>query len=87
MIGGVTEIPAGSVALITGGTGGFGRAVAAKPRDLDVTAVLAGLDRGRNRQVAADLGCPFVALDGPDRLAHEAGGAEVEAEPGSLDAG
>ena len=34
----------GSVALITGGTGGFGRALAARLRDADVRVVLADLD-------------------------------------------
>jgi NAD(P)-dependent dehydrogenase (short-subunit alcohol dehydrogenase family) len=77
---------AGSVALITGGTGGFGRALAKKLRALDVTAVLADLDSERNRQVATDLGCPFVALDVTDRAANEAVVAQVEAEHGRLDA-
>ena len=76
----------GSVALITGGTGGFGRALAAKLRALDVTAVLADLDTERNRQVAADLGCPFVVLDVTDRAANEAVVAQVEAGHGRLDA-
>jgi NAD(P)-dependent dehydrogenase (short-subunit alcohol dehydrogenase family) len=77
---------AGSVALITGGTGGFGRALAAKLRALDVTVVLADLDSERNRQVAADLDCPFVVLDVTDRAANEAVVAQVEAEHGRLDA-
>jgi NAD(P)-dependent dehydrogenase (short-subunit alcohol dehydrogenase family) len=76
----------GSVALITGGTGGFGRALAAKLRERDVTAVLADLDSERNRQVAADLGCPFVVLDVTDRAANEAVVAQIEAEHGRLDA-
>jgi NAD(P)-dependent dehydrogenase (short-subunit alcohol dehydrogenase family) len=76
----------GSVALITGGTGGFGRALATKLRALDVIAVLADLDSERNRQVAADLGCPFVVLDVTDRAANEAVVAQVEAEHGRLDA-
>jgi NAD(P)-dependent dehydrogenase (short-subunit alcohol dehydrogenase family) len=76
----------GSVALITGGTGGFGRALATKLREREVTAVLADLDSERNRQVAADLGCPFVALDVTDRKANEAVVAQVEAEHGRLDA-
>ena len=76
----------GSVALVTGGTGGFGRALATKLRALDVTAVLADLDSERNRQVAADLGCPFVVLDVTDRAANEAVVAQVEAEHGRLDA-
>jgi NAD(P)-dependent dehydrogenase (short-subunit alcohol dehydrogenase family) len=76
----------GSVALITGGTGGFGRALAAKLRERDVTAVLADLDGERNRSVAEELGCPFVALDVTDRAANEAVVAQVEAEHGRLDA-
>ena len=76
----------GSVALITGGTGGFGRALATKLKALDVTAVLADLDSERNRQVAADLGCPFVVLDVTDRAANEAVVAQIEAEHGRLDA-
>ncbi|SEO84721.1 SDR family oxidoreductase [Trujillonella endophytica] len=76
----------GSVALITGGTGGFGRALAATLRERDVTAVLADLDGERNRQVAADLGCPFVVLDVTDRAANAAVVAQVEAEHGRLDA-
>ncbi len=76
----------GSVALITGGTGGFGRALAAKLKERDVTAVLADLDSDRSRQVAADLGCPFVVLDVTDRAANERVVAQVEAEHGRLDA-
>jgi NAD(P)-dependent dehydrogenase (short-subunit alcohol dehydrogenase family) len=76
----------GAVALITGGTGGFGRALATKLRDAGVTAVLADLDTERNRKVAADLGCPFVALDVTDRAANEAVVAQVESEHGRLDA-
>ena len=59
----------GSVALITGGTGGFGRALATKLRERDITAVLADLDTERNRSVAEELGCPFAALDVTDRVA------------------
>ncbi len=78
--------PPGSVALITGGTGGFGRALAAKLRALDVTPVLADLDSERNRQVATDLGCPFVVLDVTDLAANEAVVARIEGEHGRLDA-
>src|SRR5687768_15352615 len=55
-------------------------------KERDVTAVLADLDSGRNRQVAADLGSPFVVLDVTDRAANEAVVAQVEAEHGRLDA-
>ncbi|WP_204331309.1 SDR family oxidoreductase [Geodermatophilus sabuli] len=77
---------AGSVALITGGTGGFGRALAATLRQRGVTAVLADLDSDRNRSAAADLGCPFVVLDVTDRAANRAAVDQVEAEHGRLDA-
>src|SRR5215207_6118370 len=76
----------GSVALVTGGTGGFGRALAKKLRALDVTVVLTDLDSERNRQVAADLGCPFMPLDVTDPAANEAVVAQVEADHGRLDA-
>jgi NAD(P)-dependent dehydrogenase (short-subunit alcohol dehydrogenase family) len=76
----------GSVALITGGTGGFGRALAATLRERGVTVVLTDLDSERNRSVAADLGCPFLPLDVTDRAANEAVVAQVEAEHGRLDA-
>lgn len=82
-----TPTPApGSVALITGGTGGFGRALATKLTAAEVTVVLTDLDSERNRQVAADLGCPFLPLDVTDRAANEAVVAQVEAEHGRLDA-
>ncbi len=45
----------GSVALVTGGTGGFGRALAAKLGERGVTVVLADLDSGRARAAAAGL--------------------------------
>ena len=76
----------GDVALITGGTGGFGRALAGKLRDREVTVVLADLDSERARQTAADLGAHFVVLDVTDREANEAVVAQVEAEHGRLDA-
>ena len=76
----------GSVALITGGTGGFGRALAAQLHDREATVVLADLDSERNRQVAADLGCAFAALDVTDRAENEAVVARIEAEHGRLDA-
>ena len=76
----------GSVALVTGGTGGFGRALASTLRQREVTVVLADLDSGRNRQVAADLGCEFAVLDVTDRAANEALVARIEAEHGRLDA-
>ena len=76
----------GSVALITGGTGGFGRALATKLRARGVSVVLADLDSERARQVAADLDSQFVVLDVTDRAANEAVVAQVEAEHGRLDA-
>ena len=76
----------GSVALVTGGTGGFGRALAGLLRERDVTVVLADLDGEPARQAAADLGAHFAALDVTDRAANAAVVAQVEAEHGRLDA-
>jgi NAD(P)-dependent dehydrogenase (short-subunit alcohol dehydrogenase family) len=76
----------GSVALITGGTGGFGRALATKLRERDVTVVLADLDSDRARTTAEELGASFLPLDVTDRAANEAVVARVEAEHGRLDA-
>ncbi len=78
--------PAGSVALITGGTGGFGRALATRLRDADVRVVLADLDSERNRSVAGDLGVSFAVLDVTDHAANQRVVAQVEAEQGRLDA-
>jgi NAD(P)-dependent dehydrogenase (short-subunit alcohol dehydrogenase family) len=75
----------GGVALITGGTGGFGRALAALLCQREVTVVLADLDSDRARQTAADLGAHFIALDVTDRAANAAVVARVEAEHGRLD--
>jgi NAD(P)-dependent dehydrogenase (short-subunit alcohol dehydrogenase family) len=77
---------AGSVALVTGGTGGFGRALAALLRAREVTVVLADLDTPANRDAAAGLGAHFAALDVTDRAANAAVVAAVEAEHGRLDA-
>jgi len=77
---------AGSVALITGGTGGFGRALATLLREQEVTVVLADLDSDANRGTAERLGAHFVALDVTDRSANAAVVAQVEAEHGRLDA-
>ena len=76
----------GSVALITGGTGGFGRALAALLREREVTVVLADLDSEANRQTAEGLGASFVGLDVTDRAANAAVVAAVETEHGGLDA-
>ena len=76
----------GSVALITGGTGGFGRALAAKLREREVTVVLADLDSERARATAADLGAHFEPLDVTDRAANAALVERIEAQHGRLDA-
>jgi NAD(P)-dependent dehydrogenase (short-subunit alcohol dehydrogenase family) len=76
----------GSVALITGGTGGFGRALAGLLRERGVTVVLADLDSEANRQTASSLSAHFVGLDVTDRAANAAVVAEIEAQYGRLDA-
>jgi NAD(P)-dependent dehydrogenase (short-subunit alcohol dehydrogenase family) len=76
----------GAVALVTGGTGGFGRALAARLRARDVTVVLADLDSESARTTAAGLGAHFLPLDVTDRAANAAVVEQVEAEHGRLDA-
>ena len=76
----------GSVALITGGTGGFGRALAAKLSEREVTVVLADLDSERARATAADLGAQFEVLDVTDRAANVALVERIEGRHGRLDA-
>ena len=76
----------GSVALVTGGTGGFGRALAPRLREAGVTVVLADLDSDTARATAADLGAHFAVLDVTDRAANRAVVGQVEAEHGRLDA-
>ncbi|WP_222266792.1 SDR family oxidoreductase [Modestobacter marinus] len=80
----MTPVP-GSVALITGGTGGFGRALARLLADRHLTVVLADLDGNRARQTARDLGVHFLPLDVTDRAANAAVVAQVEADHGRLD--
>ena len=75
----------GSVALVTGGTGGFGRALARRLRRRDVTVVLADLDSDGARSAAAELGAHFAVLDVTDRAANRAVVEAVEAEHGRLD--
>jgi NAD(P)-dependent dehydrogenase (short-subunit alcohol dehydrogenase family) len=76
----------GAVALITGGAGGLGRALAARLREREVTVVLADLDSGGARAAAADLGAHVAVLDVTDRAANRALVEQVEAEHGRLDA-
>ena len=75
-----------TTALVTGANRGFGRALATKLREREVTVVLADLDGERNRQVAADLSCEFAVLDVTDRAANEALVARIEGDHGRLDA-
>jgi NAD(P)-dependent dehydrogenase (short-subunit alcohol dehydrogenase family) len=82
----VTAPEPGSVALVTGGTGGFGRALAAQLRERNVTVVLADLDGDHARTTAEALGAHFVVLDVTDRAANQAVVAQVEAAHGRLDA-
>ena len=74
-----------TVALVTGGTGGFGRALARRLLRDGVTVVLADLDSEQARTTAADLGAHFAVLDVTDRAANRAVVEAVEAEHGRLD--
>jgi NAD(P)-dependent dehydrogenase (short-subunit alcohol dehydrogenase family) len=82
----VTAPGSGSVVLVTGGTGGFGRALAARLQEREVTVVLADLDSEQARTTAADLGVHFQPLDVTDRAAHRTVVERIEADHGRLDA-
>ena len=67
MIRGMTESLAGKRAIVTGGTRGIGRAIAASLIQAGVRVVLCGRDENASRQAAQELGgeprCYGAALD------------------------
>lgn len=75
-----------SSALITGGIGGFGLALARQLRERDANVALADLDVERGREAADELGALFVPLDVGDLAANHRAVALVEAHFGQLNA-
>ena len=52
-----------SIAIVTGGAVGIGRAIAERYVDEGATVVLADIDEDRGETVAGDVGCEFQACD------------------------
>ncbi|MDX6539137.1 MAG: 2-dehydro-3-deoxy-D-gluconate 5-dehydrogenase [Gaiellales bacterium] len=76
----------GKVALVTGGNGGLGQAVARGLRAVGAEVVVTGRDAGKNREAAADHGEHNVlALDVRDEASVEAAIAAVSERHGRLD--
>lgn len=73
------------VALITGGAGGVGRAVARELLNSGYTVVLADLDQADNHTAALTLGCEFLPVDVAQRESMNGAVDQVEAEHGRLD--
>ncbi|MDQ3477067.1 MAG: SDR family oxidoreductase [Actinomycetota bacterium] len=78
--------PGPSTALITGGIGGFGLALAQLLRARNIQVALADLDVQRGPQLAEDVGALFVPLDVGDLAANHRAVELVETRYGSLDA-
>lgn len=51
------------IALVTGGTAGIGRQIAAKLRSAGLTVLITGRDQPRGAAAAADLGATFLPAD------------------------
>ncbi len=75
-----------SLALVTGGTSGIGRACVERLRRDGYTVVFTGRDAGRGAAVAAATGATFLRCDARDRAqiagsvarAHELGGGRID---------
>jgi 2-dehydro-3-deoxy-L-rhamnonate dehydrogenase (NAD+) len=79
--------PAGRVAIVTGGAGGFGRAIAARLGAEGVLPVLWDIDASSLQRARAELGVPTetAVVDVTDADAVEAATAELAARHGRID--
>lgn len=75
----------GKVAIVTGGAGGFGGAVARGLLERGAQVVLCDVDPDRTNAAAADLGVLPFAYDVRDPEGHRAAVAAAEAEYGGVD--
>lgn len=76
---------AGKVALVTGGTGGIGKAIAASLNDAGARVVIAGRNREKLKEISGELGCDFAAVDYGDIDGLEGAIRRVSDREGGLD--
>ena len=76
---------AGTVAVVTGGASGIGKAVVERLASEGATVVVADLNESAGQKVAADAGGRFVRLDVADAAAWDAFVADVVATEVGLD--
>lgn len=79
------DAPRAKVALITGGTGGFGQTLARQLAQRGARVAVADLDTERSRGIADDLGALFIALDVSDLDANHRAVTKTEQHFGGLD--
>ena len=75
-----------TVAIVTGGSTGIGKATAAKYKEYGATVVIANRSGDAGREAAAELDCEFVQCDVSDHAQVEALVEATVEEFDSLDA-
>lgn len=75
----------GTVAIVTGGASGIGRATVTRLAELGAAVVVADVQRDDGEKVAAEIGGRFIDLDVTDSSAWERAIADVLANEGRLD--